>query len=322
MAPLTSPPQEASFCHEMLLYGDDAEFLAQNVPFITEALAADEPIMVAVPKARLTLLRGALRGGTERVRFADMEEIGRNPACIIPLWQQFLSEHGSGRRLRGIGEPDWAGRSAAQLEEWRRHESLLNLAFDQSGPFRLLCPYDVVLLDPAVVAEAFHTHPHVVESGSRHTSPGYVDVRRPGSFLEGRLPRAPVDACTLDIEPGSLAKLRTFVAEHAQNAGLPPDRTDDLVFAVNEVVTNTVIHGGGRGALSVWQEEGSIVCEVRDEGHIDQPLVGRMRPSPGQEGGRGLWMVNHLCDLMQLRSADDGNVVRLLVNQVAPASLF
>jgi hypothetical protein len=28
-------------------------------------------------------------------------------------------------------------------------------------------------------------------------------------------------------------------------------------------------------------------------------------------GGRGLWIVNHLCDLVQLRSSPAGNVVRL-----------
>ena len=28
-------------------------------------------------------------------------------------------------------------------------------------------------------------------------------------------------------------------------------------------------------------------------------------------GGRGVWMANQLCDLVQVRSSDDGTVVRL-----------
>ena len=38
-------------------------------------------------------------------------ELGANPARIIPAWQEFVAEHAApGRRVRGIGEPIWAGR--------------------------------------------------------------------------------------------------------------------------------------------------------------------------------------------------------------------
>ena len=43
----------------------------------------------------------------------------------------------------------------------------------------------------------------------------------------------------------------------------------------------------------------------------DAPLVGRERPSPESEGGWGLWIVNSLCDLVQLRTFDNGSVARL-----------
>jgi hypothetical protein len=44
---------------------------------------------------------------------------------------------------------------------------------------------------------------------------------------------------------------------------------------------------------------------------IDDPLAGRERPAGLHDGGRGLWMVNHLCDLVQVRSSPAGTVVRL-----------
>ena len=56
-----------------------------------------------------------------------------------------------------------------------------------------------------------------------------------------------------------------------------------------------------------------LVCEVRDAGRIDDPLAGRERPTFDREGGRGLWMINRLCDLVQLRSFPSGAVVRLHV---------
>jgi anti-sigma regulatory factor (Ser/Thr protein kinase) len=55
------------------------------------------------------------------------------------------------------------------------------------------------------------------------------------------------------------------------------------------------------------------VCEVRDGGQLSDPLVGRRRPSSDQIGGRGLWIANQLCDLVQVRSSDEGAVVRLNV---------
>ena len=40
------------------------------------------------------------------VAFADMANVGANPARIIPAWSDFVASHsGSGRPLRGIGEP-------------------------------------------------------------------------------------------------------------------------------------------------------------------------------------------------------------------------
>jgi hypothetical protein len=50
---------------------------------------------------------------------------------------------------------------------------------------------------------------------------------------------------------------------------------------------------------------------VSDAGHFDDPLVGRIRPTPVQLYGRGLWLVNQFCDLVQIRSAGDGSVVRV-----------
>jgi len=47
-------------------------------------------------------------------------------------------------------------------------------------------------------------------------------------------------------------------------------------------------------------------------------LAGRVRPSVAQPNGRGLWLVNQLCDLVQLRTLADGTVVR--VHQHLPAA--
>jgi anti-sigma regulatory factor (Ser/Thr protein kinase) len=122
----------------------------------------------------------------------------------------------------------------------------------------------------------------------------------------------PSTAETLDFGQGPLERVRRFVA-HQLGWALAPSQLTDLLQAVTEVAGNSLVHGGGAGTLRTWRTDAAAVCEVRDRGRIRDPLVGRVRPSIEQEGGRGLWMVNQLCDLVQLRSSARGTVVRMHV---------
>ena len=304
--------REPAFRHEALFYSGESDFLAGTLSFIRASIAAEEPILVAVSDARIQALKAGLNGGGELVQFADMAQIGRNPACIIPVWREFVSEYSSkGRALRGIGEPIWPGRSAAELVECQRHESLLNLAFAGAPGFWLLCPYDTDALDEEVLEEASRTHPFLAADDVSQPSDSYLEpVLAPGPF-DGELPPASREPDEVAFSVTSLRAMRAFVADRGKRAGLDANRTADLVLAVSEVATNSVLHGGGGGHLRGWQEGNQLICEVRDNGRFDHPLVGRERPTDDQSSGRGLWLVNHLCDLVQIRSYRSGNVVRL-----------
>ena len=295
----------SGFHHEAVFYATDEEYLAGLMPDLREAIDGDGTILAAVADDKVALLRGALGADADRVRFTDMERLGRNPACIIPAWREFMATASSGPRL-GIGEPAWPGRSDAELNECRRHESLLNLAFGDGEPWRLLCPYDVRGLPADVLADARHNHPHV----NREPCEDYVD---PSVVLgwDGPLASPGADTAEMVFTREDLALVRRFVAEHAAGAGLAGERVSDLVLAVNELATNSMRHGGGRGLLSVWRENGTFLCEVHDRGRITDPLAGRDVPFDLRGGGRGLWLVNHLCDLVQVRSSEAGNVIRL-----------
>ena len=308
--------RESDFRHEALFYSGENDFLAGTLSFIRASIAAEEPILVAVGDGRIQALKGELNGGGELVQFADMAQIGRNPACIIPVWREFVSEHASkGRALRGIGEPIWPGRSAAELVECQKHESLLNLAFAGAPGFWLLCPYDTDALDAAVLEEAGRSHPFVAEDSVSRASDSYHGPGvAPGPF-DGELPPASREPDEVAFSVTSLRAMRGFVADHGRSAGLDANRAADLVLAVSEVATNSVLHGGGGGHLRAWQEGNQLICEVRDNGRFDHPLVGRERPTDDQSSGRGLWLVNHVCDLVQIRSYPIGNVVRLHVRR-------
>src|SRR6478672_5909202 len=117
--------------HEALLYAGHDEFMAGVLGFVEGAVDVGEPILVVLEASKITDLKRVLGTRADRVQFADMAEVGKNPARIIPAWQRFVADHAGARvRLRGIGEPIWAGRSAPVLAECQRHEALLNLAFD------------------------------------------------------------------------------------------------------------------------------------------------------------------------------------------------
>jgi anti-sigma regulatory factor (Ser/Thr protein kinase) len=309
---LSSP---APFQHEALLYEGRDGFLAGTVPFIREGLDRGEPMLVAVGAEKISLLREALGEPADEVQFADMAELGRNPGRIIPAWRDFLATHArEGRPVRGIGEPIWAGRSTAELVECQLHEALLNVAFADVEGFRLLCPYDVEALDPAVVHEACCSHPALVEGEEVRPSRRYRDGGELLAPFDLPLPSAPPAAELLGFDRHGLPEVREIVARHAQRARLADPRAADLVLAVSEVAANSVVHGGGRGVLRVWSEDDALVCEVRDRGEIQDALVGRHHPDHEQPGGRGVWLAHQFCDLVQLRSGHGGTVVRLRVH--------
>jgi anti-sigma regulatory factor (Ser/Thr protein kinase) len=293
----------AGFQHRALIYEGAEEYLAGTVPFVRTALEAGEPILVAVRATQTKWLEDALGGDAREVRFLPMEEVGRNPALIIPLWRDFVDEHG-GRPVCGIGEPVWAERSPAALEECHRHEGLLNVAFADQPDFFLLCPYDGTSVPSHALERIALSHRHVGQEESSGFDPAL-------DCFAGQLPPPASPPETLAFGIAGLAEVRHRVTAAAERAGMDPRGVADLVTAAAELAANSVMHGGGNGTLRIWREDNCISAEVEDRGRIEDPLVGRVRPDITQEGGRGLWLANQLCDLVQIRSDESRTVVRL-----------
>jgi anti-sigma regulatory factor (Ser/Thr protein kinase) len=297
----------SDFQHEALIYEDQTQFLATAVPFLSAAIAAAEPAKVAVRQANAEPLRAELGADAERVGFVAIEEVGRNPARIVPFWRDFLAGQ-AGRPARGISEPLWPGREAAEIDECQRHEHLLNLAFPAGARPSLLCSYDGSALPDEVLDGVFRSHQAVLRDGSRAVSGSY---RRECDCYSGKLPRHPDDAETLPYNRARLAAVRKRVKEAAEQTGIGPLRAADLVAAASELAANSVVHGGGRGTMSIWREGNHLLIDFEDRGTIEEPLAGRLHPTTDQRGGRGLWLANQLCDLVQIRSGALGTTVRV-----------
>jgi anti-sigma regulatory factor (Ser/Thr protein kinase) len=300
-----------AYRHEALLYAGEDDFVDKTAAFLRDGVEAGEAALVVVSARKIGLLRERLNGAADAVMFADMADVGLNPARIIPAWRTFVAESSApGTRFRGIGEPIFPERTAVELVECQRHEALLNLAFQDTPGFWLLCPYDTLAMPPEVIEEARRSHPYVMdgESSESVVYTGLDAISRP---FEAPLDRAPAGAPELSFGLSTLGAVRAFVRGQATVSGFREDRVHDLVLAVSELAANSVRYGGGGGVVRLWPEGNSFVCEVVDHGHLADPLAGRVRQPLTEAGGQGLWLVTQLCDLVQIRPFRDGNTIRL-----------
>ncbi|MET8775391.1 sensor histidine kinase [Nocardia sp. NPDC050713] len=296
-----------AFEHPALFYRTEQEYTQQTVSFLREGMAAGEPMAVAVPGPNLELIRNGLGADAEGILFLDMTEAGRNPGRIIPkVLRGFADAHPEGR-VRIIGEPIWAGRSAVEYPACAQHEALINAAFEGRA-VTILCPYDEVRLDAGVLADARITHPTLISDGREAASDVY-DWQAIVARYNQSLPTAP-DAAVFPFGVDELRAVRHFAVEQAGRLGLRGERLQDAELAVGELTTNSVVHGGGSGTCAIWAEQGQLVCEVRDGGRLTDPLAGRRPPQPGQVGGRGLILVHYMADLVRVHTGGDGTTIR------------
>ena len=107
--------------------------------------------------------------------------------------------------------------------------------------------------------------------------------------------------------------VRHQVAERLGGTRLPDDRRQGFVLAVNEVITNVVLHAGGDGRLVLWLTEGSVWCTVTDSGpgipdrYVEPPEV----PEAYDVGGRGIWLAHQLCDEVTVATGPIGTTIGL-----------
>lgn len=90
----------------------------------------------------------------------------------------------------------------------------------------------------------------------------------------------------LDADLAALATMADAVEGFAAGAGVPPERALQLVVALDEILTNSILHGGlapgDRIALRLDAPGGALRAVVEDGGPPFDPLADA--PSPVLEG--------------------------------------
>jgi anti-sigma regulatory factor (Ser/Thr protein kinase) len=289
-------------------YDSVEDLVGQVSEFLEAGLARGERVMIVVESGKTARFRDVFG---HRAEVAAMEDVAPNPSRLIGLWQDFLDAKAApGEMVWGVGEPVYPGRPDAEVVEAQIHERLLDRAFAGTRyRLRAACPYDTGRLTTEAIEEMEHSHRYVHEDGRLRVNPLFIDD---GPILDGDLPDPPIpDAWFTPFTAIDLAGMRRDLAEQAQDLGVSADRIPDLLLAVNEIATNSVLYAGG-GTLGVWPDNGRMVCEVRDSGHIRDELVGRRRPDFTRERGRGIWLANQVSDLVQIRTGANGTRVRVM----------
>jgi len=109
--------------------------------------------------------------------------------------------------------------------------------------------------------------------------------------------------------PGDLRRVRALVRDCATALGLPATRVELLALAVTELATNTLQHTTGGGRISLWRDGGRLFCDVVDAGPVR--VFGRRMPAADAVSGRGLAIVERVCDEVTTSTGPDGTLVRL-----------
>jgi anti-sigma regulatory factor (Ser/Thr protein kinase) len=238
-----------------------------------------------------------------------MTDVGANRGAIIPTVLGALGGAHADQRMHLIGEPIWPGRTELEYPACAQHEALIDRLFSDLHA-EVLCPYDTSELAPQVIADAEATHSVLIDRTGRRPSDRY-DPERIAADCNRPLEPAPKTAIERMADRATLDNARWFAVAYGNRVGLEPFQLVDLEIALTELLTNSVLHGGGIGTFRLWSDQSHLVCEVSDAGHISDPLAGRLPVPADQLHGRGLLLVNRITDLVRMHTGPEGTTIRI-----------
>ena len=304
--------------HHALLFDSASTFLATAVPFVTEGLDRGDTVIAVTSARNAELLRERIDGAADRVTFLPPAGWFDSPGRTLNSHHRHIDAlPGDTGILRVLGEPVWDARvlqDPLEASEWGRYESAMNVALANARAW-VMCVYDSRSLPAEIVDDARRTHQRLAVGTASEASATYADPAFYYAERNGPLPPPPAHGVKWLPILGDMALVRQFVTDHAARMGVPAERLDDFILAVNEVATNAVRHGAGHGVLRLWATDRRVVCEITDPGAATDNFLGFLRADPHAEQGHGLWIARQTCDLLEMRTGASGTTVRLHIRR-------
>jgi anti-sigma regulatory factor (Ser/Thr protein kinase) len=120
----------------------------------------------------------------------------------------------------------------------------------------------------------------------------------------------------LPCAPASVALARRALSDDLRAAGVFDSAVRDAALVISELLSNAILHAyplPGERLQVAWAVDGSSVeVAVSDGGSATVPHAGH--PSPASVSGRGLSIVEHLCQTWGIRADDVGLTVWAVVS--------
>lgn len=115
----------------------------------------------------------------------------------------------------------------------------------------------------------------------------------------------------LPCAPASVAVARRALSDDLRAAGVFDQAVRDAVLVISELLSNAILHAyplpGERLQVAWAVDLSSVEVAVSDGGSATVPHAGH--PSPSSISGRGLSIVEHLCQTWGVRTDDVGLTV-------------
>ena len=296
-----------AFAHEAFVFSRDEEAVARCVPFVEEGLARDEPVIVVAGEPVREAIADCLGNEVKRLAVvAPSEEWWQGGFGTLAAYDRDLQDlKATGRPWRLIGEPTWLALPGGRV--WSRFEAVANEAY-AALPYYSLCLHDTRRLEPDIIDAVLRTHPMTWGGTGPVPSPTYEDTATYLHRVEPAWSPRPADAVTRRV---SDARAGRAAVEEALGTGLRTERGQDVLIAVNELVSNA-IRAAGEAELSTWREGDRVVWEVADTGPgLHDAIAGYVPPGLDLDSGRGLWLARSLSSDASVRPTGPGTAIRL-----------
>lgn len=123
---------------------------------------------------------------------------------------------------------------------------------------------------------------------------------------------------------GQLSRIREFVTKTAKELGVVPTALDDLRVAVDEAVTNIIVHGydePGEVTVELTAERGDLIVYLSDEAPVfDAANAAPDKLNPADDrtapGGFGLYLMKQAMDEITHRPLHPGNELTMIKRDV------
>lgn len=299
--------------HRFSVHRSDRDFIDMAGAYISEGLEQGRPVLVVTTSANLNLIGEALGASAAGIDYAETAHLGRRPIQRLGALHRYWKRHAEAGhdRVRVLMEPHWIGLSPQHVNGLKRMESAFNSTLAPFG-IDLLCPYDARTLDPAIIADAYRTHPESFHNGHAQTSMDFEDPRAfIGECDADPLPPSPADAAVLRTG-GDPRELRHFTSQQAAAQDLPDNRATMLTLAMGEAANYLTKDQPTSVTARIWTEFGALVCELHaPDVRISDPIVGLRPLEVAPDIAEGIWLTRQICDRLEIRSDESGTTIRL-----------